>query len=142
MALVGQRPDADDGAALRQLLCGEILGVEIRKHLLIAAGAARGFDGAFLDAAETIEHIERPAAEFPELTVTDDVDAGLLLSLDYVGHGIGQATIERGMIDFDAVVDRLDVAGQFRRTHQAADMGRENAVLACWHDVRTSPAIR
>ena len=90
MALVRQRPDADDGAALRQLLGGEILGVKIRKYLLIAAGAARGFDVAFLDAAETIEHIERPAAEFPELAVTDDVDAGLLLSLDYVGHGIAR----------------------------------------------------
>jgi hypothetical protein len=142
VALVGERPDADDGAALRQLLRGEILGVEIRKHLLIAAGAARGFDRMFFDTAETIEHIEGPATEFAELAVTDDVDADLLLSLDHVGHRIGQATIERGLIDFDPVVDRLDVSAQFRRTYQAADMGGENAVLACWHDVRTSPAIR
>ena len=84
-----------------------------------------------LDAAETIEHIEGPAAEFAEFAVADDVDPGLLLPLDHIGDGIGQATIERGRIDFDTVVDRLDVAAQFRRTYQAADMSRENAVLAC-----------
>jgi hypothetical protein len=61
------------------------------------------------------------------------------LPLDHLGHGLGEATIERGLIDFDAVIDRLDVTGQFRRPYQAAHMGRENAVLACRHDVRTSP---
>src|SRR5262245_16576670 len=142
MTFVGKRPDTDDGASLRQLLRAEIFSVEIRKHLLIAAGAARRFDRAFLDPAETIEYVERPTAELAEFAIADDVDSGLLLSLDYVGYGLGQAAIERGLIDFDAVVDRLDVATQFRRTHQAANMSRGYAVLACRHDVRTSPVFR
>jgi hypothetical protein len=131
LALVGQRPDADHSAPLREFLGGEIFGVEIRKHLLIAAGAARSLDLALLDAAETVEHIERPAAEFAELAVADDVDAGLLLTPDHLGDGLRQAPIERGLIDLDAIVDRFDVAGQFRRAHQAAHMGGENALLAC-----------
>ena len=95
------------------------------------SASARGFDLTLLDAAETIEHVERPTAEFAELAVADDIDAGLLLTPDHLGHALHEATIECGLIDFDAIVYRFDVADQFGRAHQTAHMRGENALLAC-----------
>ena len=138
LAAVADRTDANDGAALRQLLGGEIFSVKIGKQLLIAPRAARRLDRALLDTAEAVEHVERPAAEFAELAVADDVDAGLALAPDHRGDAVGEAAIEGGLIDFDAVVDRLDVVRKPGRANEAAHMRGQDAIAACRHDVNLS----
>jgi hypothetical protein len=134
LPFVRDRADTNYGAALRQLLCREILGIELGEHLLIVAGAARRLDGPLLDPAKTIENIERPAAELAELTVADHVDAGLLLPFHHIGHRIGQASIEGGLLDVNAVVDGLNVSGQFGRAHEAAYVRCEDSIDVYCHN--------
>ena len=58
----------------------------------------------------------------------DDADAGLGLLADDLCDLPAQAGVERGLIDRNAILDRIDVAHHARRAHQAADMRRQNAV--------------
>jgi hypothetical protein len=118
----------------------KIFSVEIAELLLVAAGAARHLDVALLDAAEAVEHVKRPAAEFAELAVADDVDSGLLLLFHDLGNGLRQTAIERRLIDFDAAIDGFNVPAQFGRANQAANMGGENAVAAR-HRIRLRQAF-
>jgi hypothetical protein len=97
---------ATASAALGQLLGREILGVELREQRLVASGAARRVEIALLDAAEPVEHIERPAAQLAELAVADDVDAGLCLLADDLRDLLMQAGVERAWSTADAVLDR------------------------------------
>jgi hypothetical protein len=131
VALVGDRRDRDRRAALWQLLGREVLRVEFREQGLVASGAARRVEVALLDAAEPVEHVERPAAQLAELAVADHVYAGFGLLADHLRDLLAQAGVECGLVDRDATLDRIDVAHHLRRADEASHVGRQDSV--CGH---------
>lgn len=84
--------------------------VEFRKETAVLAGAAGFFDVLFLDVAELFQNIGRPGTEFAEFAVADDVDPDFLLARHRLGDRFAQLRIEGFLIDFDALLDRRDMA--------------------------------
>jgi hypothetical protein len=76
--------------------------------------------------------------DFAGLAVADDVDADIDLPLDDVLHGLPDATIELCGIDTPAVLTFFEQMQHRVAPRQAADMGRQNPVLAGFH--RDRPA--
>ena len=70
------------------------------------------------------------------LAVADDVDAGIDLPLDDVQHGLADATIELSGVDRPAVFTLFEQMQHRVGARQAADMGRQNPLLARFHRYR------
>jgi hypothetical protein len=78
-------------------------------------------------------HVECPIPALAELTVADDVDAGLdLLADDFVDGGLQTGLICRRVVRL-AGLDPLEEFDQIGRSNQAADMGYWDAVGALGH---------
>lgn len=85
------------------------------------------------DAAHPGVDVERPVAALGELTVADDVDAGLdLLAHDLVDGGL-EAVFVGGLVVGLAGLDQLEEFHQFRRAWQTPDVGAKDAILAGNH---------
>ena len=98
----------------------------------------RAFRAAFVGkAGQAIVHIGG-VADLAGLAVADDIDAGIDLPLDDVQHGLPDATIERHGVERPAVLTRFEQMQHRVAARQAADMGRQNPLLARFH--RDRPA--
>ena len=72
-------------------------------------------------------------ADLALLAVADDVDAGLALGPDDVGHRLAHARLEGGRVGHAAGVQRLQEHGEIVGAGQAAGVRREDAVGAGFH---------
>ena len=86
-------------------------------------------------AGQTIAHIGG-VTDFAGLAVADNVDADIDLPLDDVQHGLPNAAIELHSIDRPAVLTLFEQLQHRVARRQAADMGRQNPVLARFHRYR------
>ena len=80
-----------------------------------------------LEAGQAIEDVVGPAG-FAELAVIDDVDAGFHLPGNHVGDGALEGLLISRVVLLAGVQQSLG-------THDAADMGGEDAILAAFHRV-------
>jgi hypothetical protein len=140
---IGERPVHDEAAAepRSQPRDAVVFGVEFgeRDAVLSAAGGRQGVlrllrrqrpDG---DAGQAIVHVEGPVTALAELPVADDVDAGLDLLADDLLDRFLEAGLIGGFVVGLAVLDLAQEFDQFRRPHQAADMGGANAIDGAGH---------
>src|SRR6185369_1885021 len=91
---------------------------------------------AQLEAAHAFQRVERPAGRFAEFAVVDDVNAGLLLSPHNFGDGVRKTfVVGAGIVD-PALVPRSNEFQKLRRTDEASDVSRQNAITAALHEGR------
>ncbi len=83
-----------------------------------------------LEAADALEDVRRPAG-LAELAVVDDVETdGDLLAHDVLDGRAQRRRIGRGAV---AAGGFLRGRAQLGRPHEAADVSRENAIVAAFH---------
>ena len=135
---ISQRPVHDEARAepLAQSRNAIVFRIEFRKRdaVLSAAGGGERVLGLVggqrpgCDAGHAIVNVERPIAALAELAIADDVDAGIgLLAHDFRDR-FRKASLVRGLVVGLAVLDPVQELDQFRRPHQAADVGGHDAI--------------
>ena len=86
-------------------------------------------------AAEPVEPVldVGGVARLRHLAVVDDVDTGIGLVTDDIGHRLGDTGAEGGCLDRHALLLGEHGAHQIFRARQAAGMGGEKALGAAFH---------
>ena len=88
---------------------------------------------ALLDAGQPVFYVKR-IGDLAHLAIRDDVDSGIDLFGNGVGHGLGDACVERGGILQQPLVMLDQQVIEIGRTRQAAHMGCQDAIGAEFYD--------